>query len=309
MKRVFAMVDQVAPTYSTVLVSGETGTGKELIARAIHARSARGDRPVVRVNCAALPSPLAESELFGHEKGAFTGAVRERTGRFELADGGTLFLDEVGDLSPEIQAKLLRVLQDGEFERLGSSMTRSADVRVIAATSKDLKQAVGEGSFRADLFYRLSVVPIEIPPLRERREDIPELVSHFIKKARVRGWAAIERIPAETMEGLVAYDWPGNVRELENVIERALVLSPGLDLVVTDVVVDTGGSSAPGRAADQGDELAEIERSHIIRVLDQCDWRVKGAGNAAERLGLHPSTLRARMRKLGVERPRKRPGV
>jgi formate hydrogenlyase transcriptional activator len=300
MKHVLSLVDQVAPTSASALILGETGTGKELIARAIHAQSDRNDRPLICVNCAALPSDLAESELFGHEKGAFTGALSRRTGRFELADEGTLFLDEVGDLSPEIQAKLLRVLQEGEFERLGSSETRSTDVRIIAATSRDLMRAVGEGSFRADLFYRLSVVPVAIPPLRERREDIPLLVWHFIEQARSQGRTAILDVPTETMESLVAYDWPGNVRELYNVIERSLILTRGPVLTIQDALLNSHVSTMP---ADSSDELDEVERSHILAVLERCGWTVKGTGNAAERLGLHPSTLRARMHKLGIGRP------
>lgn len=299
-----AIVEQVAPTDATVLILGDTGTGKELVARAVHRLSKRTERPLVRVNCAALPDSLAESELFGHEKGAFTGALNRRIGRFELADRGTLFLDEVGDLSRELQAKLLRVLQEGEFERLGSSETRSTDVRVVAATSRDLRTQVDVGRFRADLFYRLSVVPIEIPPLRERRQDIPALVWHFIEMARSRHAGAIDDVPAETMRALVAYDWPGNIRELANVIERAAILSPGRQLVVHDPLIGAPGPKAerPHEAPRQTN-LAAIERSHILRVLDECDWRVKGPGNAAELLGLNPSTLRGRMRKLGIARP------
>jgi transcriptional regulator with GAF, ATPase, and Fis domain len=318
LQHVLAVVEQVAPTEVTVLVRGETGTGKELIVRALHARSRRNERPLIKVNCAALPSSLAESELFGHEKGAFTGAVGQRTGRFELADGGTIFLDEVGDLSPDVQAKLLRVLQEGEFERLGSAKTRSTDVRVLAATNRDLERRVEDGTFRADLYYRLRVVPIDLPPLRERREDIPILIWHFIEKARARHGKAIDEVPTEVMEALASYEWPGNVRELENVIERAVVLSPGHALTVLDLTVLSSTSramviapeslaraaatTAEPDSASLGEDLAGVERTHIIHVLQQCDWKVKGPGNAAARLGLNPSTLRGRMRKLGIAR-------
>jgi transcriptional regulator with GAF, ATPase, and Fis domain len=319
LRRVLAVVEQVAPTDVTVLVRGDTGTGKELIVRALHAQSGRNERPLIKVNCAALPSSLAESEVFGHEKGAFTGAVSQRTGRFELADGGTIFLDEVGDLSADVQAKLLRVLQEGEFERLGSAKTRSTDVRVLAATSRNLEQAVEEGSFRADLYYRLRVVPIDLPPLREHRDDIPILIWHFIEKARARHGRAITEVPSQLMEALVAYDWPGNIRELENVIERAVVLSPGTTLSILDPTILSSraisatfsGQGFPARAtaadatqdsASLVEDLAGVERSHIVSVLEQCGWKVKGPGNAAERLGLNPSTLRGRMRKLGIAR-------
>jgi transcriptional regulator with GAF, ATPase, and Fis domain len=292
LQHVLAVVEQVAPTDVTVLVRGETGTGKELIVRALHAQSRRNERPLIKVNCAALPSSLAESELFGHEKGAFTGAVSQRAGRFQLADGGTIFLDEVGDLSADVQAKLLRVLQEGEFERLGSAKTRSTDVRVLAATNRDLERRVKDGTFRTDLYYRLRVVPIDLPPLRERRDDIPLLVWHFIEKARARHGRVIDEVPTEVMETLVSYEWPGNVRELENTIERAVVLSPGRAAATT----------AEPDSASLGEDLAGVERTHIIHVLQQCDWKVKGPGNAAARLGLNPSTLRGRMRKLGIAR-------
>jgi transcriptional regulator with GAF, ATPase, and Fis domain len=293
LQHVLAVVEQVAPTEVTVLVRGETGTGKELIVRALHARSRRNERPLIKVNCAALPSSLAESELFGHEKGAFTGAVGQRTGRFELADGGTI-------------------------ERLGSAKTRSTDVRVLAATNRDLERRVEDGTFRADLYYRLRVVPIDLPPLRERREDIPILIWHFIEKARARHGKAIDEVPTEVMEALASYEWPGNVRELENVIERAVVLSPGHALTVLDLTVLSSTSramviapeslaraaatTAEPDSASLGEDLAGVERTHIIHVLQQCDWKVKGPGNAAARLGLNPSTLRGRMRKLGIAR-------
>jgi formate hydrogenlyase transcriptional activator len=304
-QRVLALTECTAPTDVTVLILGETGTGKELFARAIHARSQRNDRPLIKVNCAALPDSLAESELFGHEKGAFTGAVNRRLGRFELADRGTIFLDEVGDLSPAIQAKLLRVLQEGEFERLGSEKTRSVNTRVIAATSKDPEQLVEEGKFRADLYYRLCVVPIEIPPLRKRQEDIPILTWHFIEKSRERHGKTITELPQDLMQALVAYDWPGNVRELENVIERAVVLSPGDRLQIHDaLIVGATASTKSQQIRSVDSDLASVERAHIIGVLEQCGWKVKGAGNAAAQLGLNASTLRGKMRKLGIGRPR-----
>lgn len=304
-QRVLAVTECTAPTDVTVLILGETGTGKELFARAIHARSNRSSRPLIRVNCAALPSTLAESELFGHERGAFTGAVGKRIGRFELADQGTIFLDEVADLSLEVQAKLLRVLQEREFERLGSEKTRSVDVRVLAATSKDLDGAVDEGAFRSDLYYRLRVVPVEVPPLRERPEDVPILVWHFIEKARERHGKKVTDVPRELMEALVAYDWPGNVRELENVIERAVVLSQGSQLIVHDALIARVKTPEPHRGtAAIGATLATVEKTHIVNVLEQTGWRVKGPGNAAELLGLNPSTLRGKMRKLGIVRPR-----
>jgi transcriptional regulator with GAF, ATPase, and Fis domain len=301
-ERVLAVAEQVARTDVTVLILGETGTGKELVARAIHEQSRRSDRPMIKVSCPALPPSLAESELFGHERGAFTGAVSRRRGRFELAHGGTIFLDEVGDLAPEIQAKLLRVLQEGEFERLGSSETRSVDVRILAATGRDLVQDVEEGLFRADLYYRLRVVPIEMPPLRERPEDIPALVWHFVERARGRHGKVIREVPQGIMARLVAYEWPGNVRELQNVIERCVVLSPGATLELVESL--HGGPRSDGRRLAAGvEDLASVERSHIEAVLERCAWKVKGAGNAAERLGLNPSTLRGRMHKLGITRP------
>jgi transcriptional regulator with GAF, ATPase, and Fis domain len=277
LQHVLAVVEQVAPTEVTVLVRGETGTGKELIVRALHARSRRNERPLIKVNCAALPSSLAESELFGHEKGAFTGAVGQRTGRFELADGGTIFLDEVGDLSPDVQAKLLRVLQEGEFERLGSAKTRSTDVRVLAATNRDLERRVEDGTFRADLYYRLRVVPIDLPPLRERREDIPILIWHFIEKARARHGKAIDEVPTEVMEALASYEWPGNVRELENVIERAVVLSPGHALTVLDLTVLSSTSRAMVIAPESlALELPQQPQSRTQQALERTSPALSG---------------------------------
>jgi transcriptional regulator with GAF, ATPase, and Fis domain len=259
---------QVAPTDTTVLLLGETGTGKSLIARMIHGHGRRANKPFLTVDCPTLSPSLIESELFGHEKGAFTGAIDRRLGRFEVADGGTVFLDEIGDFSLGLQAKLLRVLQSGQFERLGSSAVRKVDVHVIAATNRDLDQMVTEGRFRSDLFYRLGVFPIHMPPLRDRREDIPMLAWFFVERLRARLGKTIESIPDEVMRCLKAHPWPGNIRELKNTIQRA-----------------------------------NVQREHIIRVLEECDWRVRGASGAAERLGLHRSTLQSRMRKLGIERP------
>ena len=311
LKRVLQEVEQVAGTNAPVLVTGETGTGKELVARAIHRASPRRERLLVLVNCAALAPTLVESELFGHEKGAFTGAGARRIGRFERAHTGTILLDEVGELAPDVQAKLLRVLQTGEFERVGSSETVRVDVRVIAATNRDLEQEVKRGRFREDLYYRLCVFPIHVPPLRERREDIPLLVAYLVEKKRATLGKRVDRIPRQAMEVLTAYDWPGNVRELENVIERALILSRGPALVVERALVraaeDRGGIPATARPAGAGDvmatTLANAERAHILRTCEACGWRIKGPGAAAERLGLNPSTLYFRMKKLGIRRP------
>jgi formate hydrogenlyase transcriptional activator len=300
MRAILNQVNQVAPTDATILILGETGTGKELIARTVHRMSARNNRPLVKVNCATLPSTLIESELFGHERGAFTGAVKRKIGRFEVADGGTIFLDEIGDLPLDLQSKLLRVLQDGEFERLGSTETLTADVRVIAATNRDLLASVDDGSFRADLYYRLRVVPIELPPLRERRDDIPLLAWHFVRRHQAGMNKIIRRIPSTITEAMRDYEWPGNVRELANVMERAVILSKGETLVVDEAFVHNRAN----RANDTGGhDLRSVERAHIIETLDKCSWKVKGSGNAAERLGLNPSTLRARMKKLGIQRP------
>ena len=303
LQNVLFQVEQVAPADSTVLLLGETGTGKELIAKAIHARSRRRDRTLVTVNCAALPPTLIESELFGHEKGAFTGAVARKLGRFELADGGTLFLDEIGELPFELQAKLLRVLQEGEFERVGSAVTHKADVRLIAASNRNLADAARVGTFRSDLYYRLRVFPIELPPLRARKEDIPLLVWHFLERlARTIG-KQIERVPAATMDRLIAYDWPGNIRELRNVLERALVLSPG-PVLRLDELGESLQAAVPAPTAGGGARaLEDVEREHILRTLEACDWRVKGQGNAAAQLKLHPNTLQSRMKKLGIRRP------
>jgi formate hydrogenlyase transcriptional activator len=294
-----ARVSEVAPTDATVLLQGDTGTGKELFARALHERSPRRPRALVCVNCAALPASLIESELFGHERGAFTGAVGARQGRFELADQGTLFLDEIGDLPLELQAKLLRVIQEGEFERLGSSHKRRVDVRLIAATHRDLRAMVADGRFRMDLYYRLNVFPIRIPSLSDRREDIPRLVWHIIDRRRHALRRTITHVPAAVMRALQQFDWPGNVRELENVVERAMIRSTGDTLVLHDDLVPVG-SQGP---AESSTALFVVERRHIEAVLQKCNWRINGHGNAAEQLCLHPNTLRFRMRKLGINRP------
>jgi formate hydrogenlyase transcriptional activator len=301
---VLSQVEIVAPTESTVLILGETGTGKELIARAIHNFSSRQDRPFVKLNSAAIPSGLLESELFGHEKGAFTGAIAPRIGRFELAHGGTLFLDEVGDIPLELQPKLLRVLQEQEFERLGSTRTMRVDVRVIAATNADLAQRLADKQFRHDLYYRLNVFPISIPPLRDRREDIPVLVRHFLQKYGRRMKKEIETIPDKAMKALLEYDWPGNIRELENFIERLLILSRGPELELPL------GELAPGRkfpaaiSVDNFITLEEAQRSHIVRTLKDTNWVIGGPAGAAARLGTKRTTLQYRMKKLGIIRPK-----
>jgi transcriptional regulator with GAF, ATPase, and Fis domain len=290
----------VGATDANVLITGETGTGKELLARVVHRCSQRKDRMMITVNCAALSSSLIESELFGHVAGAFTGALSEKVGRFELADGGTLFLDEIGELSPELQAKLLRVLQEGQFERVGSSKTLTADVRIIAATNRHLREDMERGVFRADLYYRLAVFPIELPPLRVRRSDIPALVRYFVKKAEAQVGKRIDVIPDEVMDALTRYDWPGNIRELENVIERSVILSPGKMLKISDPLDQTRDHRELSRP---NESLESIDRAHILAVLEDSGWRINGSGNAADRLGLKPSTLRSRMEKLGIARP------
>ncbi|MCH7878587.1 MAG: sigma 54-interacting transcriptional regulator [candidate division Zixibacteria bacterium] len=297
-KKVLGKVEQVASTDATVLILGETGTGKELVARAVHNISGRKDRPLVKVNCATLPANLIESELFGHEKGAFTGAISKKIGRFELADGGTIFLDEIGDLALELQSKLLRVLQEGEFERLGSSLTFQVNVRVIAATNRDLEEAVGSGGFRQDLYYRLNVFPIKIPPLRERKDDIKLLVSHFIKKYSPRMGKHIDSVPPRVLETLVSYHWPGNVRELENIIERGVILSRGRTLGLGDWLPSQIDPLTSSRLRT----MEEIERKHICEALESTGWRVSGVRGAAKILGLKPTTLEARIKKLGITR-------
>jgi formate hydrogenlyase transcriptional activator len=294
-------VQTVAPTDSNVLIFGETGTGKELIARAIHNLSARKDHTLVKVNCAAIPTGLLESEMFGHEKGAFTGAIEQRKGRFELANRGTLFLDEVEDIPLDLQPKLLRVLQEQEFERLGSSRTINVDVRVVAATNTDLAGLVAEKKFRSDLYYRLNVFPITLPPLRERTEDIPLLVHFFAQKFAQRMKKPIERIPTETIAALTRYSWPGNIRELQNLIERAVILSRGTALEVPLSELKQNGKTVEQNGASA---LESVEREHILRVLRDTNWVIGGAGGAAARLGLPRTTLNNKMHKLGISRPR-----
>jgi len=296
LQRVRAQIAQVSSTDSTVLIQGETGTGKELVARAIHAASRRRDGPLIKLNCAALPRELVESELFGHEKGAFTGAAQQRRGRFELADGGTLFLDEVGELPLEAQAKLLRVLQDGEFERLGGAHTLRTDVRLIAATNRELHAEVDAGRFRADLYYRLNVFPIAVPALRERREDVPALVRHFATRMARKLGRSPEAISPAFVEWARAYDWPGNIRELENLVERALIMGDGRPPLEA-----RGRAQVP--ASQGGASLEDVERAHILRVLQEARWKIEGEAGAARILGLKPSTLRARLRKLGIQKP------
>ena len=303
LKEVLSQVEQVGPTDTTVLILGETGTGKELVARAIHHASLRKKRPLLKVNCATLPTNLIESELFGHEMGAFTGALTKQVGRFEIADGATLFLDEIGDLPLEVQAKLLRVLEHGEFERLGSYRTIKADVRLIAATNRNLEEAVQNGQFRRDLWFRLNVFPITVPPLRKRVKDIPLLANHFITKQCKRLGKEKQKVPKTTMASLMNYSWPGNVRELENIIERAVIASRGPTLPLTDIL-EPAGFQAVG--SPQEKTLAKIERDHMLRVLEECYWRIEGRNGAAKILGLNPNTLRGRMRKLGIRRPKKR---
>jgi formate hydrogenlyase transcriptional activator len=295
---VFYKVGQIAGTDTTVLILGETGTGKELVARAIHSTSPRKNRALIKMNCAALPSHLIESELFGHEKGAFTGAQSRRLGRFEVADNATLFLDEIGELPLELQPKLLRVIDDGEFERLGSSETRKVDVRIITATNRNLEEEVNKGEFREDLWYRLNVFPITMPPLRDRIDDIPLLVNFYVERISKRLGKLIEKIPSNIMDALRQYHWPGNVRELENVLERAVINSSGPKLRLADEL------KKPHKDTTRADKTLEnVEREYIIRVLEQVHWKVSGKNSAAEILGLDRSTLRARMRKLNIRKP------
>ncbi len=298
---VLEKVSRVAPTDATVLIHGETGTGKELIARAIHSNSRRAARPLIKVNCAAMPAGIVESELFGHEKGAFTGAIARRIGRFELADGGTLFLDEIGELPLETQAKLLRVLQEHEIERVGGGASIQVDVRIIAATNRDLLKAVREKTFREDLYYRLSVFPVPLPPLRDRAEDIPLLTRFLVARSAARTGKRIEDVSRETLRRLVDYRWPGNIRELENVVERAIILATGPTL---DFEIDGEPSSGPAAAIEDSPPatLEAIERRHILAVLQQTKWVIDGPRGAAQVLGLHPNTLRSRLKKLDITR-------
>lgn len=297
LKKVLYQIKQVAATDATVLILGESGTGKELIARAVHSTSTRSHHPMVKVNCAALPTNLIESELFGHEKGAFTGALSRKIGRFELADGGTIFLDEVGDLPAESQAKLLRILQEGEFERLGNSRTMKVNVRVIAATNRDLDGAAKKGNFREDLYYRLNVFPIKSPLLRERKEDIPALVNHFLEKYEVRIGKKVEGVSQEVIDALQRYHWPGNVRELENIMERGVILSKGSLVEIEDLPELLPPTGRPSSA----NTLEEVERDHILRILQETGGVIDGPKGAAVLLALHPNTLRSRLQKLGIK--------
>jgi len=303
LESVLDQVEQVAPTDSTVLIQGETGTGKELIARAVHDSSSRFARPFIKLNCAAIPFDLLESELFGHERGAFTGAIAQKIGRFELADKGTLFLDEVGDIPPGLQPKLLRVLQEQEFERLGSTRTHRVDVRLVAATNRNLADMVKRNEFRSDLYYRLNVFPISLPPLRERREDIPALVAHFVELYARRMAKQIEHIPPDTMSALSSYQWPGNIRELQNFMERSVivtsgnVLHPPLTSLRSAAAVESIGAIT----------MVDAERDHILKTLEHTRWVVSGPNGAAARLGIKRSTLYFRMQKLGISRSNKGP--
>ena len=314
---VLEQVEMVAPTDATALILGETGTGKELIASAIHARSPRRGGPFVRVNCGSIPSELFESEFFGHARGSFTGAMRDRTGRFQYADGGTLFLDEVGEIPLPHQAKLLRVLQDGQFERVGEDTTRKVDVRIVAATNRDLRQEVAEGRFREDLYYRLSVLPIKLPPLRERKEDIAALAVHFVARSCERLSRPAMRLTEEDIGALQGYDWPGNIRQLQNVIERAVILAKGprlrLDLAFAYISSDTSSADSTAKGAKEdgalakiirSDDLSKLERENIVAALEFARWKISGPGGAAQILGMNPSTLASRMRTLGIRRSR-----
>jgi transcriptional regulator with GAF, ATPase, and Fis domain len=300
LSHVFLRVEQVAPMNATVLLLGETGTGKGVVARAIHSSSARKHRPLITVNCTTLPTALVESELFGRERGAFTGSDSRQIGRFELADGGTIFLDEIGEMPLDLQCKLLRVIQDGEFERLGSPRTIKTDVRIIAATNRNLAEEIKNGKFREDLYYRLNVFPITLPPLRQRKDDIPLLVNHFVAKFNKKIGKKIETVSKDTLNALQEYHWPGNVRELESVIERAVIISQGSALQVLDRFDTFLRIEEP--VEQEIKALAQLEHDHVLQVLQKTGWRIEGKNGAAILLGLNPSTLRARMRKYGIVR-------
>jgi transcriptional regulator with GAF, ATPase, and Fis domain len=298
---VLTEVEKVAPTNATVLLLGESGTGKELLARAIHNTSNRNNKPLIKVNCSAIPRELIESELFGHKKGSFTGAFNDKIGKFELADGGTLFLDEIGELPLDMQPKILRFLQEGEIEVVGGTGLKKLDVRVIAATNRNLKEEIAKKQFREDLYFRLNVFPIEIPPLRQRKDDIPLLVEHFVDKFNKAYNKNIKYISDEAMSKLIDYEWPGNIRELENLIERASILSTNDTLIIPGF----GSSNKKIKSINNTKDLSldAVQRNHILHVLKQCDWKISGANSASELLGLKPSTLRDKMQKLGVKKP------
>jgi formate hydrogenlyase transcriptional activator len=301
--KVLKQIEQVAATDASVLILGESGTGKELIARAVHNISNRSKRPLVKVNCATLPANLIESELFGHEKGAFTGAMERKIGRFELADGGTIFLDEIGELPVELQAKLLRILQEGEFERLGNPKTMKVNVRIIAATNRNLQLAIEKKEFREDLYYRLNVFPVITPPLRDRKEDIPLLINHFVRKYETKMGKKIVSVSPDVVDALMKYDWPGNIRELENIIERALIVNPGNRLIPGDwIPAALAGNKKTNGLAPAARKMEEVEREHIIAILKETNWKVSGEKGAAKMLGLNATTLEARMKKLGIVR-------
>ena len=306
-QQVLQQVEVVAPTEATVLIEGESGTGKELIAVAVHERSPRAARPLVRVNCASIPRELFESEFFGHLEGSFSGATRDRAGRFQVADGGTLFLDEVGEIPIELQGKLLRALQEGQFSRIGEDSERSVDVRVVAATNRDLQGEVRAGRFREDLYYRLTVFPIRVPPLRERRSDIPLLARHFVETGSKGPAARRPKLRQGDLEALTEYDWPGNVRELQNVVQRALIGARGGRLAL-HLPSGSGTRTAAEEAAPErlltDEELRRLERRNLVAVLDRARWKIAGPGGAAEFLGLHPATLTSRLKAMGIERPR-----
>jgi formate hydrogenlyase transcriptional activator len=302
--RILQQIETVAPTDSTVLILGETGTGKELIARAIHNLSPRSNHTFVKLNCSAIPAGLLESELFGHERGAFTGAITQKIGRFELADGGTLFLDEIGDIPPELQPKLLRVLQEQEFERLGSTRTVHTNVRLVAATNRDIEGMVANREFRSDLYYRLNVFPIISPPLRDRIEDVPLLVRYFAQKLSRRMNKRIETVPQETLDAMMRYHWPGNIRELENFVERAVILTRGASLEAPVSELERGSARVDAAPAAVTATMEAAEREHILNVLRSTDWRIGGSDGAAHRLGMKRTTLQSRMKKLGISRPK-----
>jgi len=301
LKNALYLIERVASTDATVLILGETGTGKELFARAIHNLSPRVEGPFIKVDCGAIPAGLIESELFGHEKGAFTGAVKQRQGRFEIANGGTIFLDEIGDLPPDLQTKLLRVLQESAFERVGDTRTIKTNVRVVAATHRNLSQRIKDGEFREDLYYRLSTFPVLLPPLRDRKEDLPLLVSHFVQKYNLKLGKRIDLIPRQFLEALQNYYFPGNVRELENIIARAAILSTGSILQADQLPC---APSKPEPKTDEPQTIENVEKIHILRTLAETNWRIEGALGAARRLGLNPSTLRSRMKKFGINKLR-----